>query len=157
MFVFVKVDGVVMIVMSPSRLLKSLFFVLFLFCCYLYFFSLCVLFVVCGLFESFTNSFFFFFSGVLVRDQAVSIHSWTYFSIDVPKSIGLTVAIREKNTVGSLWLFASAKDSPSLTSYDAVERAADSPLHQIDITADFSGLFHSSFSFLFFSFSCFLN
>ena len=85
----------------------------------------------------------FFFRNVPMKDQAVSIHSWTFYSFEVPaKCSGVTVAIRETNTAGSLWLYVNAKEAPTLISFDYTEQSTTSALHQIDFIPDFiSGFF----------------
>ena len=56
------------------------------------------------------------FSGVIFKGLSVAQNKWRYFSLSLPKTVGVSVAIRETQTQGKVWLFMGTRNTPSLLS-----------------------------------------
>jgi hypothetical protein len=76
-------------------------------------------------------------SGVVKKALTVPRNEWKYFSLKVPKSIAVSVAVKETATIGYVWLFVGLKQNPSLISNDSSDRRI-SMYHQVDLVQEFT-------------------
>jgi len=76
-------------------------------------------------------------SGIVVKGFTVTQNKWRYFSLQTPKTVGVSVAIRETQTQGQLWLFLNSRNTPTLVTNEGADRSVTASFHQIAIVKEF--------------------
>jgi len=75
-------------------------------------------------------------SGTPLTSITLGRNEWKYFTFPVSKASAISVALKEKTTLGSIWMYVGIKQAPSLASFYDQDRTLSS-LHQIDIVQNF--------------------
>ena len=78
-------------------------------------------------------------------------NEWSYFRVYIPKAVGFSVAVKERDTEGFLWVFLGMKEIPTLSTFEVVDRN-QSAVHQIDLQGEYSGFLKTKIHFLSFFF-----
>jgi hypothetical protein len=77
-----------------------------------------------------------------MKGFTVAKSKWRYFSLRVPKTVAVSVAIKETQTQGMLWLFLNSRQTPTLIVNEGADRSITSAYHQIALVKEsfFKGL-----------------
>jgi len=76
-------------------------------------------------------------SNVMLSNQQLMMNQWAYYSFTVASASTITVLIKERDSVGYLWLYVS-KETPTLRDYDYADTHTNTAVHRITFDNDAS-------------------
>jgi len=78
-------------------------------------------------------------SGVVVNGS-VAFNAWAYYTIDIPAAHSLEFRLKETSANstdrGTVWLYVSAEDFPTLHNYDQSDTSTDDQVHSVHVASN---------------------